>query len=249
MSKSKQLIINISMYKVTENLLFCMNGDRTEGFMKLKTKVKIISNLKKVWHCYEIVNMRKISKRAEKLLPYYQDDISVKWLRAREKYYQTRDLTIFSKVEKSYGKNREYYIEEVEADRIVLVYGDKNDLSARYAKQVIKMSNFGKKCRFVSEEEYRNSCENLISDNAVIIPAMPKENILGFLSVARDKGDWDRLLIPRHEMLLGTVGWQYFDMFPSDRDEVVVDAGVFDGKTESEIFRWGGGKHKENICI
>lgn len=90
------------------------------------SKVKRIAKksyrfLESVWHCYKIVNMRKISKRAEKLLLYYQDDISVKWLRAREKYYQTGDLTIFSKVEKSYGKNREYYIEEVDADSIVLV--------------------------------------------------------------------------------------------------------------------------------
>ena len=209
---------------------------------------KSYSFFKSIWNCYEIVNMRKISKRAEKLLPYYQDDISVRWLRAREKYCQNKDLTVFSKVERSLGTNREYQIKEVDADGMVLIYADKDDLSGRYAKQVIKMSNFRKKCRFINETEYRNCCENLISGNEVIVLAMSNENMLGFLSVVRDRGDWDRLLVPSSGMLLGTVGWQYFDMFPSGKDEVVVDAGVFDGKTESEIFRWGG-KHKENICI
>ena len=109
------------------------------------------------------------------------------------------------------------------------------------------MSNFGKKCRFVSEEEYRNSCENLISDNAVIIPAMPKENILGFLSVARGKGDWDRLLIPRHGMLLGTVGWQYFDMFPSDRDEVeFIGKGLWNKKS---VMRIGSGRSSSDSSV
>jgi len=201
---------------------------------------KLYDFLNHMWHFYKVLNMRKISGRAEKLLSYYQDDISIKWLRAREKYYEDGDLTIFSKVERSLGKGREYHIEEMEADGVVIIYKEKNDLPARYARQVVKMSSFGKKCRFISENEYKNSFGKLTRNNEVLVPAMSKENIVDFLSAVRAKGDWSYLFIPQYGILLGTVGWQYFDMFPSDRDEVVVDAGVFDGKTETEIFRWGG---------
>ena len=128
-------------------------------------------------------------------------------------------------------------MEEIEADGIVVVYKDSEDLMARYAGKVIKMSNYRDRCRFVSEEEYRKS---IVENNEVIVPVMQREDIYDFLSVVRGKGEWNQLVVPSHGILLGVMGWQYFDMFPSDRDEIIVDAGAFDGKTETEIFRWGG---------
>lgn len=45
-------------------------------------------------------------------------------------------------------------------------------------------------------------------------------------------------------MLIGSVGNQYFDIFKPCQDEIVIDSGAFDGKTELEIAEWTGYTYK-----
>lgn len=208
-------------------------------------------SLKSAWHFYKVAEMKRISMRAEKLLPYYQDDMSVKWLRAREQYLQKEDFTVFAKVERKYG-NARYCIGEIAGTKeVTLVYVDETDLTFRYTRQVLAMGGFASKIRLVSLKEYHDKEKSLSSNSGeVIIPAMEQESVMAFLPLVKEKGEWDSLLIPKYGKLLGIAGWQYFDMFSPNENEVVVDAGVYDGSTETEIFRWGGGgKHKENICL
>ncbi len=48
-----------------------------------------------------------------------------------------------------------------------------------------------------------------------------------------------QLHIPLYaEVLLGTIGKQYFDVFSPCRNEIVIDCGTYDGTTELEIAEW-----------
>lgn len=44
---------------------------------------------------------------------------------------------------------------------------------------------------------------------------------------------------------VGICGDQYFDIFAPQEDEIIVDAGAFDGTTEKEFFEWGGERIKK----
>ena len=50
---------------------------------------------------------------------------------------------------------------------------------------------------------------------------------------------------PQYGVLVGTVGEQYFDVFSARDEEIVIDCGAFDGKTELDIINWGGDKIKK----
>ncbi len=127
----------------------------------------------------------------------------------------------------------------------MIVYRDKKDIIFKYTRQVLEMSGLRKKCRFMSEAEYTSSSENILKDNEILFPAMGKESMNEFVFAVRKKGDWNALVIPHYNILTAAAGWQYFDMFEPAENEIVADAGSFDGKTEGEILKWGGGKIKK----
>lgn len=95
----------------------------------------------------------------------------------------------------------------------------------------------------MSMNEYINSSVGQIRDEEILVPVMDRESVFDLLSVARNHGDWNRLLVLQG-MLVGYASGQYFDIFPPVDDEVFVDAGAFDGQTESEILKWGGSNIK-----
>ncbi len=202
--------------------------------------------LKATWGLYKRYRSNSYARRAEKLIPYYEDAESVEWLRARESYSKNMDRCIFVKTEKKLGNHEVYRIEEFDAwGGVVIVYKDKQDPIFRYTKLVFEMSNVRKKCRFISEAEYDSSFQSVLEEGEVLFPAMGMEYMNGFAFSARKKGDWNALVIPRYQILVAMKGWQYFDMFEPVENEIVVDAGSFDGQTESEIRKWGGEKIKK----
>lgn len=192
------------------------------------------------------MRIRNIEKRAEKLIPFYQDDISVRWLRAKERFNRERDVTIFAKTEKSIGGGDPgYMIDEVGECNVAVVYKDEHDVIARHTKRIIMMSSSAKKCRFFSEEEYQDGSAGGIENDEVLVPAMDRQSIYDFLAVARNHGDWSRLLVPQYGMLVGFAAGQYFDVFSPVENEIFVDAGAFDGRTELEILKWGDSNIKK----
>lgn len=44
-------------------------------------------------------------------------------------------------------------------------------------------------------------------------------------------------------MLDGVVGWQYFDYFNPEENEVFIDGGVFDGTSSGDFVKWCKGKY------
>lgn len=52
----------------------------------------------------------------------------------------------------------------------------------------------------------------------------------------------DRVLAVNHH-LVGRCGWQYFDYFEPDENEVFVDGGSLDGKTSLEFVKWCKGSY------
>ncbi len=197
----------------------------------------------KICNIPHVMRIKNILKRAEKLIPYYQDDISVRWLRAREKFIQERDITVFARTGKAL-KERDYEISEIGEHPVTVVYKEKNDAIAKYTRLIMGMSRSGKKCRFFSINEYVNGHVGQIGDEEILVPAMDRESIYDFLTVARNHGDWNRLMLPQYDMLVGFAGGQYFDIFSPVENEIFIDAGAFDGQTELEILKWGGSNIK-----
>ena len=206
---------------------------------------KIYHLLRKAWNRYQAVQMKRYARRAKKLIPYYQDSISIQWLKARISYSVTKNPCVFAKTGKSLDGYQKYRIDEFcpGGGMIAVVYRSKEDLIYRYTRQVFEMSDFQKSCRFLSEAEYNSRPQSMLRPGEILFPAMDKECMNEFLFAARKKGDWNALVLPRYSILAAASGWQYFDMFAPVSNEIVVDAGSFDGQTESEIFKWGG----ENI--
>ena len=54
-----------------------------------------------------------------------------------------------------------------------------------------------------------------------------------------------RILCPKHKYLIATRGMQYFDLFAPEPDEVYVDAGVFDGDSILDFYKWTEGRYKK----
>ena len=50
-------------------------------------------------------------------------------------------------------------------------------------------------------------------------------------------------------MVAGFNGNQYFDFFSSDRDEVFIDAGTYDGTTTENFMKWTSNTYKKNILF
>lgn len=44
---------------------------------------------------------------------------------------------------------------------------------------------------------------------------------------------------------IGVSGWQYFDTFSPQKDEVFVNAGAFQGETDLDFVRWVNGSYKK----
>lgn len=54
----------------------------------------------------------------------------------------------------------------------------------------------------------------------------------------------ENILYPAMGILYASMGWQYFDYFKPDRNEVFVDGGVFDGRTAGRFARWANNDYE-----
>ncbi len=53
------------------------------------------------------------------------------------------------------------------------------------------------------------------------------------------------IFIPENGFLLGTAGWQYFDVFEPEKQEVFIDAGCWNGMTTKEFVDWCKGDYNK----
>lgn len=121
---------------------------------------------------------------------------------------------------------------------IVIVYQDGDDRLLSYYKRLLDKSDWKNRTRYVKLESFQYRKEN-----ETVIPCISWEYLAGFTEKIKQKIPGCKVFVPQYSYLIGMHGWQYFDVFKPVINEIVVDAGSFDGQTESEIMKWGG----ENI--
>lgn len=59
----------------------------------------------------------------------------------------------------------------------------------------------------------------------------------------------ENIIVPRLHILFGVGRLQYFDVFKSEKDEVFVDAGAYNGDTTKEFMIWAGNQYKKAFIL
>lgn len=198
---------------------------------------EIISDSKKVYHrIKDGISAWYISKRADKSRDFFYDEQSGILLDAREKWISSRrqDIFVSSRVCGG-GQNPYFTIPELDGVlKAVIVYQDDEKLLSYY-KKLLKRSPWKGRFRCVKIELLK-----YLNENETAIPCASSESAAASLAnTIKMKIPGCKVLVPQYGYLVGQHGWQYFDVFRPVKDEIVVDAGSYDGQTEGEIIRWG----------
>ena len=181
---------------------------------------------------YRTAKRCMIAPRALKYLPYYQDELSRSILADRIEYLKTGNNGIFlgrvkkegwkftglyhidGKLDYSYGADS-----RKEYSDVVIVY-DKEGSYLDYTRELITMIYGADGFRCMSQEEFFRYSRILRS--SLIVPVI--EGKTKPASICEDV--------------------QYFDVFSPADDEIIVDAGAYDGATAIQFLEWGKGKVK-----
>ena len=183
----------------------------------------------------------RISKLIQKYLPYYQDDLSREILSDRLAYIGSHDRNIFlDRAEKigmkfydlPYSMSKGY-------SGIVLLY-DNKDKNFRYTLQLLQGCGWSDRFRQMTLKEFLHGAE--VSDTELLVPVLTYWGQAKFTAklTARKIKSENIIGLPyfiREDL-------QYFDVFTPVDDEVVVDAGAYDGTTAIQFLEWGKGKVK-----
>lgn len=183
------------------------------------------------WPC-RTVKRCMTAHRALKYLPYYQDELSRGILADRIEYLKTGDASIFirrakkeglkfselsgidGRSESSYGADS-----RKEYSDVVVVY-DKEGSYLDYTRELMTMIYGADGFKCVSLDEFFRHARILKS--SLIVPVIEgKTKPVSF----------------REDI-------QYFDVFSPADDEIIVDAGAYDGTTAIQFLEWGGDKVK-----
>ena len=195
--------------------------------------------------------LSQIINKANKYLPYYQDELSKVLLADRERFLRTRDENIFTDRAKQQGwRFHEIYAnvgtyEFIDAEKfsgIVVVYDDENS-TFQHTKTLLSLSDWAKKYRCLSLNDFLNGAE-----------VQRNELIVSVLSEKRTRKLWVYMqcknMFYSHNLLFGDLqsireDLQYFDVFEPVDDEIIIDAGCYDGTTAINFLNWGQGKVKK----
>lgn len=171
---------------------------------------------------------------------YYIDKKSIDTLKARSKIY-------------SFFNSRQKFVKEIvrinkEEFRILelqklysqynLVVMGKGD-AYKYTLIMLNNSEWENKFRAIGNNKSRLSS---IKQNELVVPVYGIDGTDNKEAVENLKKDYPdvNFYIPQYNMLVGTNGNQYFDVFAPGKNEIVIDGGACDGTTELDIVEWGG---------
>ena len=131
------------------------------------------------------------------------------------------------------------YFSGKEYSGIVLVY-DNEGSEFRYTQRLLSSADWPYKYRLITLKDFLNGAE--IADTELIVLALTYWGEAKFFSrvAAGDiKAEVFGSLYSIREDL------QYFDVFSPTDNEIVIDAGAYDGATAIQFLKWGGGKVKK----
>ena len=188
--------------------------------------------------------IQEIQTRAEKYLPYYQDELSREILADRLAYLRTGDQNIFmDRIERmgirfyELSYNLPYTLNDITG--IVVLY-DNEAKNFRYTQRALNALEWSGKRKFMTLNEFIGGAK--IHDSELVLPVLTLSGEVKFYA---------RFIIRNiHAQIFGGLLYliredlQYFDVFSPVDDEIVVDAGAYDGGTAIQFLKWGKGKVK-----
>lgn len=196
--------------------------------------------------------MESIIARAEKFRPYYQDELSHEILSGREKYLIERDSNIFMSLAVKQGvvfdvvkayplsdtkKTFRLYIEKHSDVAVICECSEQ----AMYLSGLLKYYGWRGNLRLVNFDGLMRG-EVEIHKGGLIVSVLRKS--------------WQTALIKRYakkHKISGEILYiysaysdaeEYFDVFPPVDNEIIIDAGCYDGDTAIRFLKWGGEKVK-----
>ena len=185
--------------------------------------------------------VQTVQENAMKYLPYYQDDLSREILSDCLEFQRTGDRNIFlSRMEKIGMKfHGFFYAVGREASGIVILYDHEGE-DLINTKRALALLEWAGTCREMTFQDFFDGAK--IFDTELILPVLSKSGSMKFalrLITRNIKADvFNGLFYLINEEL------QYFDVFSPVDDEIVVDAGAYDGATAIRFLKWGQGKVK-----
>lgn len=172
----------------------------------------------------------------------------------RNDYYKTEDYVSFMR--KILNLDKEWFIldkcfenirQAVEQKKEIIIYGcGMYGIHTKFALEAVGItvnyfcdSNIdwqGKTkedIEIISPEELVNN-----HSDAFVIISMKNHSEHIYENLVERGFSGKSIVIPEDGILVASCGWQYFDFFSPDKDEVFVDAGAYDGETTLQFIKW-----------
>lgn len=199
---------------------------------------------------YRKIRARVIAKRALKYLSYYQDELSRELLYDDLNFLKTNDNNIFMDRADKFGwrytsiyafmivkHSKGMFVPENYSGFVILDYDDKN--AVRYTCRLLSSYGLGDKYRILALSDFLNGSEIRASEFIVsAVSSKHHRKIKEYAGSRNMPNDIAHFIIGKHEEI------QYLDVFSSREDEIIVDAGAYDGMTALRFLKWGEGKVK-----
>lgn len=199
---------------------------------------------------YRKIRARVIAKRALKYILYYQDELSRELLYDDLNFLKTNDNNIFMDRADKFGWNytkiyafmiakysKGVFDPENYSGFVILDCDDKN--AVRYTCRLLSSYGLGDKYRILELSDFLKGSE--IGASEFIVAAVSSKyhrKIKEYAGSRNMPNDIAHFIIGKHEEI------QYLDVFSPVDDEIVIDAGAYDGKTALRFLKWGGSKIK-----
>ena len=193
---------------------------------------------------YRAAKLYAITRKILKYLPYYQDELSREILSDRLKYIRTNDKNIFiDRLEKIGMKFHDFYYHVPcsvnDITGIVLLYDNEGE-EFHNTQRVLALLDWSGSCRLMTLKDFLDGAE--IADTELIVCALTEAGEISFAEQLKTKSIKAKVFSGM--FYLSSEELQYFDMFSPVDEEVVIDAGCYNGATAINFLNWGKGKVK-----
>ena len=187
------------------------------------------------------MNLHMIEERAQKYLPYYQDELSREILNARLRYIKTNDKNIFLDLAERMGVKYTKLCELPKGNfsGILVVY-DKEGNDFRYMQRLMPASDWAGRYRMMKLKDFLRGAK--VAEDELITCILTPHNIKKFNKFIAGNNLGNRC--KGGALYSFRDDEQYLDMCAPVDDEVMIDAGAYDGMTALRFLKWGGSKIK-----
>ena len=213
--------------------------------MLIKTILKVLNN--RIVKVLKVLNnrieSRRIRRLANKYLSYYLDDLSRSLIEVKLITWETWNFTnILSKyIELGYDKWNIPELERYDESKVFYVSG--NGDCYEYCILLLKHSKYSDRTKIIGQDI--SIFENAKCDSVLIAIAENGNDQQELTNELKDRFP-NRIIHPLpYKKLIGTFGWQYFDVFSPKEEEVFINAGAFQGETDIDFVKWTNNAYKK----